>query len=267
MRFGNCISYKDLHCIEILKKTGFDYVEIPVAPVYNADMSEVSAFLNSLEKNNIRCEAVNVLFMGGIILTGDKADISVTTEYLKKLFDKTKDFGYEIVVFGSGGARRYPEGFPKDKAIKQIIDLTKNILSEYAEKYNFTIAIEELNRNETNIINTLSEVKYIVDEVNSPRIKLLADLYHIGLENDDISQLADYGDIIAHCHIGNPQSRHYPHKNAADEMLSKFKEFFGALKLAGYDKRMSIEASLGAISNDFEEESRLSLEFMKTLCN
>jgi len=266
MRFGNCISYKDLDRIEILKNIGFDYIEIPVAPVYTAESSEVSAFLNALEKNNIRCEAVNVLFKGGIVLTGDKADVAETTEYLNKIFDKTKDFGYEIVVLGSGGARKYPEGFPKDKAVRQIIDLIKNVICELAEKYNFTLTIEELNGSETNIINTLSEAKYIVDEVNNPRIKLLADYYHIGLENDDVSQLKDYGKILEHCHIANPHKRYYPHKTDSDEAVSKYREFFDALKFAGYDKRMSIEGGLGAISDNFEEESRLSLEFMKSLC-
>lgn len=266
MRFGNCISYKNLEHIEILKKLGFDYIETPVAPVYTADTSEVSAFLNTLEKNNIKCEAVNVLFPGGTVLTGDNADLSVTSKYLSEIFEKTKDFGYEIVVFGSGGARKCPEGFPKDKAVKQIIDLLKNVISEHAEKYNFILAVEELHRGETNIINTLSEAKYIVDEVNNPRIKLLADFYHIGLENDDMSQLVGYGNILEHCHIANPHKRYYPHKTDNDETISKYKEFFAALKSSGYDKRLSIEGGLGAISDSFEEESRASLEFIKNLC-
>ena len=266
MRFGNCISYKDLANIEILKKAGFDYVEIPISPVYTAEASEVSAFLSALEKNNIKCEAVNVLFPGGTVLTGDKADLPAAEEYLNKIFDKTKNFGYEVVVLGSGGARKYPEGFPKDKAVKQMIELIKNILCDHAEKYNFVLAVEELNKSETNIINMLAEAKYIIDEVNSPRVKLLADLYHIGLENDDISQLKNYGGIIEHCHIANTHKRYYPIKTDSDEIISKYREFFDALKFAGYDKRLSIEGGLGAISGDFEEESRASLEFLKSMC-
>ena len=266
MRFGNCVSYKDLDRIAILKKIGFDYIEIPVAPVYTADITETSAFLNALEKNDIKCEAVNVLFPGDIALTGDKANLSATTEYLNKIFDKTKDFGYEIVVFGSGGARKYPDGFPKDKAVKQIIELIKNVLCEHAEKYNFILTIEELHKGETNIINTLAEAKYIIAEVNNPKVKLLADLYHIGLDNDDISQLKDDGKILGHCHIANPHKRYYPHKTDGGETMVKYREFFDSLKLAGYDKRLSIEGGLGAISESFEEESRISLEFLKSMC-
>ncbi|MCL2773243.1 MAG: sugar phosphate isomerase/epimerase [Oscillospiraceae bacterium] len=290
MRYGNCISYKDTNRIKILKKAGFDYVETQLAPLYTASQTEILDFLSATEKNNIKCEAVNVLFPGDIILTGETADVEFgkVRDYISKIFEKTKDFGYKIVVFGSGGARKCPDGFPKENAIRQIIQVIYNALIPAAEKYDFTLAIEELNRDETNIINTVAEAERIAKLANNPRVKILADFYHIALENDDIESLAQKGGILAHCHIANPYKRFYPHATDKLDAINLYQKFFDTLQNAGYiqNGRLSIEGNLGGrgdLNADnireslgdlsgysaediiFYEESAKSLDFMRRL--
>ena len=294
MRYGNCISYKDTKRVKILKAAGFDYVETQLASLYTAPQSEISDFLSALEENNIGCEAVNVLFPGGIILTGENAEsepeLKKVRDYISAIFDKTKDLGYKVVVFGSGGARKYPDGFPKEKAVGQIIKVINEILLPAAEKYNFTLAIEELNKGETNIINTIAEAEYIAKRVNNPKVKILADFYHIALENDDINSLSGKGDILAHCHIANPHKRFYPHATDKLDTINLYQKFFTSIIYAGYIsagyERLSIEGGLGGREDlniskikenladlseysaedlIFYEESEKSLDFMKRL--
>jgi len=280
MRFGNCISYKDTKRIKILKETGFDYIETGLAPLYTAKNEEIEKFLEDLDENKIKCEAVNVLFPGGITLTGENAEFEKAGGYINEIFEKTKNIGFKYVVFGSGGARKFPEGFPKEKAIEQIIKTIKEYLIPEAVKYNFTVAIEELNKSETNIINTVDEAEYIIKIINNPKIKLLADLYHIGIENEDVSKLSKKGEILAHCHIANPYNkRFYPQKTDDKKAKDLYKIFFESLKAAKYENRISIEGSpggLGDIKNieipdwvdeenkQFYAESKKSLEFMKS---
>ena len=287
MLYGNCISYKNTNHIRILKDAGFDYIETSLAPLYSAEKSDISAFLSALDENNIKCEAVNVLFPGDISLTGDNINKEKIKAYIEEIFGKTKDFGFQRVVFGSGGARKYPDGFPKEKALVQIIEVIENYLLPAAEKYDFILSIEELNRGETNILNSVDEVEYIINRVNNPRVKLLADLYHIAIEKDDVTKLSRKGNIIAHCHIANPyNNRYYPSEKDSEESLNLYREFFGSLKSAGYDKRISIEGAVGRLSEiDISEsdtdteipdwvsegdklfyaESKKSLEFMKSI--
>ena len=52
-------------------------------------------------------------------------------------------------MFGSGGARRVPEGFPKEDAFEQFVEFGKRIAPE-ARAHGLTIAIEPLCRDETN---------------------------------------------------------------------------------------------------------------------
>jgi len=276
------VSYQNTAQIKILKETGFDYIETALCALYPAAETEIKNLLSALDGNNIKCEAVNVLFPGDISLTGPNTDNGKIKSYVNEIFEKTKDFKFKSVVFGSGGVRRYPDGFSKEKATEQIIEVIKNYLLPAAEKYDFTLAIEELNKNETNILNSVGEVEYIINQVNSPRVKLTADLYHIALEDEsDAAKLSQKGDIIAHCHIANPyDSRFYPHANDSAESINLYRNFFGSLKTAGYNGKISIEGSLGKIT-DFKNikipewvnesdkiyyiESKKSLEFMKSL--
>jgi len=283
MLYGNCISYKNTKHIKILKDAGFDYIETALAPLYSAAEPDITGFLSELDKNNIKCEAVNVLFPGDISLTGENADYKKVENYVNEIFEKTKNFGFKIVVFGSGGARRCPDGFEKEEATRQIIKVIENYLLPAAEKYDFTLAIEELNKKETNILNSIDEVGYIINQVNNPKIKLLADLYHIAVENDDAAKLSQKGGIIAHCHIANPyDNRFYPHEKDSAESVDLYKKFFGSLKSSGYNARVSIEGGIGKLKDIdinninipgwvddgdkiFYAESKKSLEFMKSL--
>jgi len=262
MRYGNCVSYKDTESIKILKQIGFDYIETALSSLYYAETSEISEFLRILEQNNIKCEAVNVLFPGGINLTGENADFDKVGAYISEVFEKTKDIGFKRVVFGSGGARKVPDNFPKEKAVEQIIQVIKNYLLPAAEKYDFTLAIEELNRGETNIINTLEEAEYIAEQINNPRVKIVADLYHIALESPDLTVLSRLAEknLIAHCHIANPyDNRYYPQSSDSPEATDLYKSFFDILKSNGYDGRISIEGGLRNPA-DFYKESKNSLD-------
>jgi len=267
MRFGNCISYKDKQIIKTLKTAGFDYIETALSSFQNAGESEISDFINTLDETGIKCEAVNVLFPGGISLTGENADHKKAESYITEIFEKTKEIKFKRVVFGSGGARKVPDGFPKEKAVDQIVEVINNYLLPAAEKYNFTLAIEELNRGETNIINSLEEAEYIAGQINHPKIKIVADLYHITLEKTEMTTLKRLTEknLIAHCHIANPyNNRYYPQSTDSEESLNLYKSFFNALKQNGYNGRISIEGAMRP-ETDFYTEAKNSLEFMKSL--
>jgi sugar phosphate isomerase/epimerase len=278
MRYGNCISHKDFSKIKILKTLGFDYIETGLSGLYASSPEEIANFIGALDENKITCEAVNVFFPGDIALVGENADFDRARDYVSEVCEKTKNIGFKIAVFGSGRSRYCPEGYNKDRAVEQIIKVTGEILAPAAEKYNFVIAIEELNRGETNTINTLSEAEYIANQVNHKNIKVLADIYHIAKEGETLANLKDAA-LLTHCHISNPITRKYPHSSDSPEEVSICKQFFADLRGINYNARISIEAGLGglAVSDEpvpefvdeanrtFYIECKYALEFMKTI--
>ena len=246
MRYGNCLSHKDFTKIKILKELGFDYIETGLSGLYASSEQEIADFIGILNENKITCEAVNVFFPGDIALAGDNADFKKAQDYVSEVCEKTKNVGFKIAVFGSGGARRCPEGFPKARAMEQIIKVTGEILAPAAEKYGFVIAIEELNKGETNTINSLSEAEYVANQVNNKNIKVLADIYHIDKEGETLASLKN-SSLLAHCHISSPVTRLYPHSSDTPEDIAVNKQFFKDLRALNYDARISIEAGLGGL--------------------
>ena len=59
---------------------------------------------------------------GAIKLTGPDVDPAKQMSYVTGLLGRLNKLGVKVVVFGSGGARRVPDGFSKDEAFTQLVD-------------------------------------------------------------------------------------------------------------------------------------------------
>ena len=76
---------------------------------------------------------------------------------------------------------------------------------------NFEIPLlyEPLNRKETNIANTLAEGVELIQQVEPQAgVRLLADLYHMNLEEPDIAKaIREHGEHIGHVHLADSNRR------------------------------------------------------------
>ena len=256
IKFGTCISYGDAVNLSCAKALGYDYIETAISAFNDASDAQIEEFCANLINYDITCEAVNVLFGGDVKIIGENADFTQADEYLHRLFERTKKIGYKIVVFGSGRVRRYENGFPKEKAMEQVICVCRDVIKKYADKYGFALAVEELNQGETNLINTLSEAEYVASNAGCG---VIADYYHVALEKDNIRNMKN-PKIIIHTHTSNVPQRRYPKKTDAPEDIAGFLDFCDSLKACGYNARMSIEAGY---DGDFGEASADSLEYLR----
>ena len=235
--------------VKDIAELGFDYVELPLAPVMKLSGGQFDELLGELRKYRVPCECANVMFPGDIRLTGRDFSPEKVNAYLDSAAERAKKLGIEVVVFGSGGARRVPDGFPREAAFMQLAGMLKSA----SEKFEgITVAIEHLNEGETNIINSLDEVHELMCGVNAPNVKMLVDLYHFAFENKELSEIKKYAGDVAHVHIAEPAGREYPHTGN----LSYYKEVFGVLKEMGYDGRISIEGR----SEDFPTDAKNAME-------
>lgn len=252
MRFGCCAG---LDRIQTIQDAGYDYIELPVATVKaESPDSEFDAVRQVMENVDIVPEAWNCLLPGDMKVVGPEIDKYRIERYLRTAFERIEELGGEIVVFGSGAARRVPDGFPQQTAEDQIIEFV-TLAGQIAGIRGITIAIEPLNKGETNIINSVREGFEIVKAANHPFVKLLADLYHVDEEKEPIRDIIEAGSEIVHTHTADtgrlyPGSGSYPHR-----------EFFDALRAIGYDERMSVECGW----NNFEVECREALEFLRSM--
>src|SRR5829696_7306601 len=150
VRVGYCTGLKNL---EAAKAAGFDYVEVPateIAALSDADFDAAAARIKSL---GVSTPAANLFLPAALKVTGPETNPDAQMVHVRKALTRLAKLGTEIVVFGSGGARRVPDGFAKEEAFKQLVDFGRRAATE-AALHGITITIEPLRKQETNIINT-----------------------------------------------------------------------------------------------------------------
>jgi len=250
-QIGICV---DPDRFEAAQAAGFDYVETNasrVAALAEPDFEKLAAQVAQLR---IPVAASMSFIPGAIKLTGPEVDPAKQMAYVTGTLGRLKRLGVKVVVLGSGGARRVPDGFSRDEAFNQLVDFCRRI-APVARENGITIAIEPLRKQETNIINTAREGLALVKAVDRPEIRLLVDYYHLAEEGENPDIIAEAGSLVVHTHIANPKGRVYP--LSLDE--SAYGGFFSNLCKIGYQGRLSIEAS----TKDFAAEAPQSLALLR----
>mgnify|MGYP002537861266 CR=1 FL=1 len=124
MKLGCCASLWEDRILK-LPAAGADYAEAGFSSLMGKSLDQVRARAAQLEKAGVSLESMNVLFPGDFRLTGPQADFSAVDSYLEENLPKAQALGVKVVVFGSGGARRVPEGFPQEEAFAQLVELCR----------------------------------------------------------------------------------------------------------------------------------------------
>ena len=249
MKIGFCAKPEE---IERVAAAGFDYLEPAVSYVAEKTDEEFEALLTALQAAPIPTPSFNVLFPGSISLMGGTADEEIRA-YLDKALGRVQRMGGKVVVFGSGRARFRPEGMAYGDAFRRLIDVTR-MMGDAAAKYGLTIVIEPLNRGETNTINSVAEGACLAAAVHHPNVKLLADYYHVAVENQPPEDVARVGGI-AHAHIATKVGRMIPLEK--DEGYAKM---FTAMKQTGYEGLISVEGRCDDLAADGPRAVRMLKE-------
>jgi D-psicose/D-tagatose/L-ribulose 3-epimerase len=235
VKVGYCTGLKNL---EAAKAAGFDYVELGATEIAALSDAEFDAAAAKIKTLGIATPVANLFLPGTLKVTGPATDPEAQMAHVRKVFTRLEKLGTEIVVFGSGGARRVPEGFAQDEAFKQLVDFGKRAATE-ARLHGITIAIEPLRKQETNIINSAGEGLELVNAIGHPNFQLMIDFYHLASEQEDPAIVIKAKDHLRHLHVANPNGRVFPQKWEEFD----YAPFFANLKAIGYDKRISMEGN------------------------
>ena len=234
MKFGICTSLENAPAA---KSAGWDFVEervdlllqglLPDAEWKGAERAATSV---------LPIPAANVLVPGSLKITGPDASLDKLRPYMTTVLSRAKKIGIKSLVFGSGGARKVPEGFDVGKAKSQITEFLR-MIAPIAQQNGVTMVIEPLNRGETNIINSVAEGMEYVRAVNHPNIQCLVDSYHFWLENESLENITNAGKALRHVHVADKDGRVAPGQSGKAD----YRPFFAALKKIGYDGPISVE--------------------------
>ncbi len=231
---GVCRSIDDAGAV---KAGGGRYVEISCGQWLVADQDEAAfaARLRRIRAAALPAVAANGFLPGRLACLGQKANHDAVLDYASIVFARAQAAGIEIVTFGSGAARRTPDGLSRVDADLQFAALLAR-MGDRARAHDVTVCVEPLQSSETNYINGVDHAARLVGAVRHPNIGITADFFHMMREDDGPGSIIAAGGLIRHVHLAEKRERTPPGVDGDD-----FRPYLEALKRIGYRGRMSIE--------------------------
>ena len=236
MNQGPWIYWHDLEgSLKKAKELGFDGVELFTRSGSDLDASHLQDRLNNY---GLRLAAVGTgagKVLQGLTLTDPNPEIRrKAIDYIAEMIDFGAKFGAPTIIGSMQG--NIPAGHTKDETL----DLLAEGLSELgkrAKSAGVSLIYEPLNRYESNLVNTLEAGSEFLENYQLEGIVLLADLFHMNIEEENLSQsLSKNAKHIGHVHFADSN------RNPMGFGHTDMKPIAEALKESGYSGFVSAEA-------------------------
>ena len=252
--------------IDRLDRWGFDYCEPSVARVMALGDSEFEAARSNAARSRVHVEAMNSFIPADLKIVGPNVDRSRLDAYVAAALQRAEQLQAKVVVFGSGGARHVPEGFPRAQAWRQLREFLRATGDEIERrKYGMVIGIEALRKAESNIVNTSGEAHRLSLETDHPKVRVIVDFFHLTVEGESPTILRRIKDRLVHCHFSNPvQGRFFP-RDVSE--CPGYGPFFANLRAIGYRGRISLEASSPDAQSDVPAGLAVLRRLYSAACN
>lgn len=246
--------------LAVLADIGYDFAEMTVQSLTRLTEDEFEQVRRTIAASALPVPAFNSFIPAELKVTGPAASVLELERHVDSAMRRVRAVGGELIVFGSGGARNLPDGFSRDEGMKQIETFLR-ICGKHGAAYGVTVAIEPLNAKESNIIRTVREASELAAKLDLPHVKVLADSYHMDLENESFEEIerAIRSGLLAHVHI-SARNRHYP-GTSGDAPDVDFARMFRILRQTGYAGRLSAEC----FSDRAAADAAASLAYVRDL--
>jgi D-psicose/D-tagatose/L-ribulose 3-epimerase len=233
---------------------GYDYVEIPVADLCpERSASEFTPTARAITAAGIPALAFNYLVPPTLPVVGPAVDSERLRGYVTVAAERAASLGGTVFVLGSGPARRLPVGFPLARGVEQFRAFA-HLAAEAADRHGMTVALEAINRTETNFLHTLEEAVEHAQAIGLPAVGVLADAYHMHMESEPFWHLLKTDGFLRHVQVCD-EGRSYPGSRGLDLW-----GFFVYLNHLGYSGTVSVECRW----KSFSAEGGPALEFVRS---
>lgn len=185
-----------------------------------------------------------------LMVVGPDVDPEHLRAYVTRLFELMHRAGIDVIGYGSGSSRWVPASFPRAKALAQVRDFL-HLCADLGEPRGVKVALEPYNRDDANLLNTVSEALEVVKEVDRSHARLMADFFHMKLNGEFFDVLGEAGPYLIHSHIAEP-GRGRPETTPEDHAA-----YLKALRQASYDGRVTQTGNLPAYASPAEAAAAL----------
>ncbi|WP_128544234.1 sugar phosphate isomerase/epimerase family protein [Larkinella soli] len=236
IKTGPWIYWDDLEAgMAAAAELGFDAVELFTASADALDPDRVAALS---ERYGLKIAAVGTgagKVLHGLTLTDPNPEIRrKATGFIRDMIGFGARLGAPAII-GSMQGNATP-GIDRPQALAWMSE-GLNELGAFAGKLGVKLIYEPLNRYETNLINHLGDGVDLLQSLETDRVTLLADLFHMNIEEASIPEtIRTCATFIGHVHFADSNRRPvgFGHTEMGEIAL--------ALQEAGYDGYVSAEA-------------------------
>lgn len=219
-----------------IKAMGFNVVEIPVE---NPELIDGIKVKQVLDDNGLKPTVCGV-FSSTKDLTSDDVSLHENCfQYAQKCFELCEVLEVSFLAgpmySAVGKARMVSDEQRKKEWELAVTNLDK--VCQMAKNYGQSIALEPLNRFESDLVNTAADVMRLVTDINQPNAKVLLDGFHMTIEEKNIREaIHTVGDKLLHVQVSEN------HRGIPGTGLTPWADFKLGLEDIDYRGAMVIES-------------------------
>jgi len=169
------------------------------------------------------------------LASSDKKIREQTIIYLFKCIDYAQLMGAKLVIVVPAAVSKTTPSLSKKEDWKNSVKAVQEV-AKYAEKKDILLAIEPINRYETYLVNSVQDALGYSREVNSSHVKIMADTFHMNIEERDIPEaIRMAGNNLINVHIADSN------RCSVGRGHINFKALVKALKEINYKYALTLE--------------------------
>lgn len=217
--------------IRRLAKYGYESIEIGGEP----DKYDTKEVRGLLQENNLRCwGSISLMFTGLDLIQADEEGRANTVDYLKKCITMVKELEGEVMSIVPSEVGKVNAQADPDTEWQWAVEGLKEV-NAHAQKEGIRVAIEPLNRFETNFLNRHDQALVLAEAVG-PDVGVCLDAFHMNIEEADFRQaLLNTGDKLFDFHVADNN------RMACGQGALNWRDIVGTLKEIGYDGALTVE--------------------------
>ena len=217
--------------IRRLAKYGYESIEIGGEP----DKYDTKEVRGLLEENNLRCwGSISLMFTGLDLIQADEEGRANTIDYLKKCVTMVKELDGEVMSIVPSEVGKVNAQADEETEWNWAVEGLKEV-NAHAQKEGIRVAIEPLNRFETNFLNRHDQALLLAEAVG-PDVGVCLDAFHMNIEEADFRQaLLNTGDRLFDFHVADNN------RMACGQGALNWRDIVGTLKEIGYEGALTVE--------------------------
>ncbi|SHO61754.1 D-psicose/D-tagatose/L-ribulose 3-epimerase [Pseudoxanthobacter soli DSM 19599] len=220
MQYARPFTAEHFPLFATMREHGYDFVELLVPEVGEIDAAAARRALDEAGLGIVLAARVN---LQRNLASADADAHRAGIEYLKYTVDQAVALGATVVGGPLTGnplvfAGRPPQPVEESERLarkQRCVDGLREA-GDYAAKAGIVLAVEPLNRFESDVLCTTQQGLELLDAVDHPAVKLMLDTFHMHMEESSIAEaILLAGDRVAHFQA-NENHRGFPGTGATD---------------------------------------------------